>query len=238
VELPSIRPRLAVPAIDPLVVCEHVTRTYVAHGASNNALDDVTLNVPRRGLTAITGPSGSGKSTLLAMLGCLDRPTTGRITVDHVEVTSLTRRARRDFRRTRLRAMQPQPSDNLFERLDAAGNVRWAARHAGLDAVDVDAVLAPLGLGAMAARRVRELSGGEQQRLALACCLVGDPAIVLADEPTASLDPQNAAMVAEAFRAAADSGAAVLVATHDPVLVAVADWVIALDRGRLVVEAR
>ncbi len=237
-ELPSTRPRIAVPQIDPLVVCEHVTRTYVAHGASNNALDDVTLNVPRRGLTAITGPSGSGKSTLLAMLGCLDRPTSGRIVVDHVEITSLSRRERRDFRRTRLRAMQPQPSDNLFERLDAAGNVRWAARHAGLDSVDIDAVLAPLGLGAMAARRVRELSGGEQQRLALACCLVGDPAIVLADEPTASLDPTNAEMVAQAFRVAADAGAAVLVATHDPVLVAVADWVIALDRGRLLGEAR
>jgi ABC-type lipoprotein export system ATPase subunit len=230
--------RVAVPQIDPLVVCQGVTRTYISHGVAANALDDVTLNVPRQGLTAITGPSGSGKSTLLAMLGCLDRPTSGSVVVDHVDVTALTRRERREFRRVRLRAMQPQPSDNLFERLDAAENVRWAARHAGLSTVDVEEVLRPLGLASMSGRRVRELSGGEQQRLALCCCLVGDPAIVLADEPTASLDPQNAAMVADAFRAAADAGAAVLVATHDPVLVAVADWVIALDRGRLVQEMR
>lgn len=216
-----------------LVRCVGLTREYVAHGAVSKALDDVSLVVPRSGLTAITGPSGSGKSTLLALIGCLDRPTAGRVFIDGGDVTRLSRRGRRRVRRTRLRVMQPQPSDNLFDRFDAAGNLHWAARQAGVGDVDTEALLGRLGLAGKGERRVRELSGGEQQRLALACCLVGSPAIVLADEPTASLDPANAATVAAAFRAVADAGATVLVATHDPLLVDVADHVVALHRGRL-----
>ena len=146
----------------------------------------------------------------------------------------VSRRGRRQVRRTKLRIMQPQPSDNLFDRLDASGNLQWAARQAGahLDLL-VEELLDRVGLAGKAPRNVRELSGGEQQRLALACCLIGMPSIVLADEPTASLDPANAEVVAAAFRAVADSGATVLVATHDPLLVAVADRVVALDRGCL-----
>lgn len=209
-------------------------RRYVTPGGAVDALAAVTVAIPARSLTVIAGPSGSGKSTLLALLGCLDRPTDGRVTVGGTDVGTLSRRARRRMRRTTIATLLPQPSDNLLDRLDARGNVVEAARRRCAGTVDADALLALLGLEGSGSKAVRQLSGGEQQRVALAGALAGDPVLLLADEPTASLDRESARLVITALRTAVDHGATVVVATHDPDVIAAADTVVRLDHGRLV----
>jgi putative ABC transport system ATP-binding protein/macrolide transport system ATP-binding/permease protein len=132
----------------------------------------------------------------------------------------------------------PQPSDNLLDRLDADANLGWSARQRGSSSGRTPAerheLLAAVGLDGLAARRVRQLSGGEQQRLALACALVGDPVLVVADEPTASLDRASADHVVEVLRAAADRGVTLVVAGHDRRVIDAADLVVELDHGRRV----
>lgn len=131
----------------------------------------------------------------------------------------------------------PLPADNLLEGLDAAGNLAWAAKvrtGSPLAPADVEQHLAAVGLGQCAAKRVRQLSGGEQLRLALACGVAGDPPLVVADEPTASLDRANASAMVDAMRAAADRGVTLVVASHDTHILDQADQIVRLDHGRRV----
>ena len=224
----------------PEVVVEGVglSRTFASAGGAVVALDAVDLVVRRGSFTAIAGPSGSGKSTLLALVGCTDRPDGGSLSIDGTDVLAADRRVRRTLRRRRLGLVLPVPADNLLDSLDAAGNLRWSARcrggrHDRPDAAAVDDALDAVGLpAAVAGKRVAELSGGEQQRLALACALVGPPAVVVADEPTASLDHDSAATVIAALRRIADRGATLLVASHDQHVLDAADAVLHLDHGR------
>ena len=212
-----------------------LTRRFVNQAEVVLALDGVTMTVRRAALTVIVGPSGSGKSTLLGQLACIDRPSEGSVTIEGIDVGVQSRRARRELRRRRLGVVLPQPSDNLLDEHDAVGNIRWAARQRGTP-VTTEAARAQLdlvGLHDAAAKHPVALSGGEQQRLAVLCAAVGEPLMVLADEPTASLDRATAATLAEVLRALTDRGTTTVVATHDPVLVAVADVVVALDHGRL-----
>jgi ABC-type lipoprotein export system ATPase subunit len=232
---------IALGAIDermPVVRCEEVVRRYRTAHADVLALDRVDLDVRAGTLVAVAGSSGSGKSTLLSLVGCIDRPTSGVVLVDGVDVGALGRRQRRRLRRQRLSTILPQPSDNLFDHLDVAGNVRWMARRRGLSNLDVAAALDPFGIAESRTKSIRQLSGGEQQRLALACALVGSPAVVLADEPTASLDRTNALVVVAALRDAVDRGATVLVATHDHDVVDAADHVVHLAHGSVVQSPR
>jgi putative ABC transport system ATP-binding protein len=214
---------------------EALGRTFTNQGETVTALDDVTISVRRGSFTVIVGPSGSGKSTLLGLLACLDRPTSGRVLIEGSDVTSLGRGDRRRLRRHRLGVVLPQPSDNLLDDLDAVGNLRWAVRVRSGDAVGIEeavARLASVGLGGAAHKSVVALSGGEQQRLAVLCASAGDPLLVLADEPTASLDRATAAAVAGVLRHVCDRGTTTIVATHDPSVVAVADVVVSLEHGR------
>ena len=230
---------------DQLVVeCSGVTRRYVIGGRGSAgsgsevlALQDVDLEVPAGLLLALAGPSGSGKSTLLALLGALDRPTSGALRVDGVDVATLGRRERRAFRRRRAVSMLPLPADSLLLDLTGRENVVAAGHHRGLLG-DVrsraDELLAEMELDAFADRPCALMSGGEQQRIALAASLIGSSAVVLADEPTGALDRAGAATVAAALRGAVERGASIVVATHDPNIEAVADMVVRLDHGRRV----
>ena len=200
------------------------------------ALAGVDLVVERGGFVVVAGPSGSGKSTLLGLAACTDRPDDGRVTIAGTDVLALRRRARRDLRRHRLGLVLPVPADNLLTSLDAAGNLAWAARRRTGRRPAPDAIRASfeqVGLDA-AAKRVVELSGGEQQRLALACALFGEPMLVLADEPTASLDRDSAELVIATMRAAADRGATMIVASHDHHVLDAADVIVRLEHGRRV----
>lgn len=221
---------------DPIIRCHGVTRRYSSPGGVVTALDSVDLEVRRGELVAVAGPSGSGKSTLLAMVGCVDRPSAGLVEVDGIDVGGASRRARRRLRRSSSTTLLPHPSDNLFDGLRAGEHLRWAADRAGRDVAVTDE-LGRFGLDTMADRRVRELSGGEQQRLAIAVALVLTPVLLLADEPTASLDAANAALVAQALRSACDTGATVLGASHDSGVVDACDRVVFLRAGRIDVGA-
>jgi ABC-type lipoprotein export system ATPase subunit len=223
-------------------VVRHVSRRYPAAGTPVVALDDVSVVIESGQMTVIAGPSGSGKSTLLGLLACLDRPDSGVVELDGRPIHAASSRERRRFRRRSIGIVLPLPPDNLLERLDAAGNLVWAANvRAGnvqsggrLTPADVEAHLAAVGLGDAGTKRIRQLSGGEQLRLALACAMVGDPPLVVADEPTASLDRSNAATMVDAMRSAANRGATLVVASHDTHILDEADVIVRLDHGRRV----
>ena len=175
----------------------------------------------------------------------LHRPS-GRRHQFHLEGTNVGHRTQPEpgggrLRRERLGIVLPQPSDNLLDRFDAVGDLMWAARQRHRDAgerrvTDPIKLLESVGLGRRSGQeRVRQLSGGEQQRLAIACALVGDPTLVVADEPTASLDRASAGFrVVEVLRAAGDRGVTLLVAGHDRRVIDAADAVVELDHGRRV----
>jgi ABC-type lipoprotein export system ATPase subunit len=222
---------------EPLVAATEVTRRFTTPSGVVTALDGVELEIAAHTLTVVAGPSGSGKSVLLSMMSCTDRPTFGTVRLDDRIVTDLGRRARRRFRRERLGIVLPQPSDNLLDRLNAADNVRWAARVRRISMAELQKaaeLMDLVGIGSVAEKAVRHLSGGEQQRLALVCAVVGEPRLLVADEPTASLDAASSRSVVTALRALGDRGVTMVVATHDPRVIDVADSVIRLDHGRRV----
>ena len=216
---------------------DRLTRRFATPAGTVLAVDDVDVEIATASLTAVAGPSGSGKSVLLSMISCTDRPSLGTVRVGDVRVTQLGRRARRRFRREQLGIVLPQPSDNLLLHMSAIENARWAMRvrrgRRGHDAVDERAreLMDAVGIGDLGAKQIRQLSGGEQQRLALVCALMGEPAVLVADEPTASLDATSSIAVVEALRALADRGVTMIVATHDHHVIDVADTVIRLDHG-------
>ena len=227
-------------AIDVVVRGDRLTRRFATPAGTVLAVDDVDIEIAAASLTAVAGPSGSGKSVLLSMISCTDRPSIGAVRVGDTQVTRLGRRARRRFRRERLGIVLPQPSDNLLLHLTAIENARWAMRvrrgRRSRDAVDERAheLMDAVGIGELGHKHIPQLSGGEQQRLAIVCALMGEPAVLVADEPTASLDAASSIAVVEALRVLADRGVTMIVATHDHHVIDVADTVIGLDHGRRV----
>jgi ABC-type lipoprotein export system ATPase subunit len=169
----------------------------------------------------------------LRILACVARPDSGRVRLEDVEVSRLSSRRRRYIRRYRLGYLFQSPADNLLEYLTAAEHVRLAAELRGVttNRDEIDRVLDTLRLGHRAEHHPAELSGGEQQRLAIACAVAGRPAIVLADEPTAELDTGSARLVLDAMRALRDEGVAFAVASHDPNVIEGGDHLLRLDRG-------
>jgi putative ABC transport system ATP-binding protein len=215
------------------VVCEDVRHAYRTADDEVVALAGVTKSFRAGAITTIAGPSGSGKSTLLRILACVARPDSGRVALENVDVSGLSGRRRRAIRRYRLAYVFQSPSDNLLEYLTAAEQVRLAAQIRGtqLEPSELARVLDTLRLGHRADHRPAELSGGEQQRLAIACAVVGGPAIVLADEPTAELDTASARLVLDALAALRDEGVTFAVTSHDTNLIAASDHLLRLDRG-------
>jgi ABC-type lipoprotein export system ATPase subunit len=218
----------------PIVVCDGVSRRYDIDDTTVVALDDVSMRIDSGQLVAVVGPSGSGKSTLLGVIGCVDRPTTGTVTVRGVDVTALSRSDRRKIRRHVAATMLPAPADNLL--LDRSGtqNITLAARQRRIAGADVHTLEQALGIDGFANRVAGTLSGGEQQRLALACVLIGGTPLVLADEPTGALDAASAAdMIRALVRACRHHNTTIIVATHDPNVADAADHVIRLSHGRV-----
>jgi len=223
------------------VAIRGASRRFPTATGAVDALDDVSVDIPAGFLVVAAGPSGSGKSTLLTLVACLDRPTSGSVELDGRDVTMLSRRDRRALRRRAIGIVLPVPSDNLLKARSAGGNVGWSAQiragrpGAATATAAAERLLAVVGLEGAKDRGARELSGGEQQRLALVCALAGSPALLVANEPTASLDAESAHAVATALRTLVDTtSVTMLVATHDRHIVDVADVVVPLDHGRRV----
>jgi putative ABC transport system ATP-binding protein/macrolide transport system ATP-binding/permease protein len=224
------------PTDDPAATCRDVVKTYRTATESVTALDGVTLAVPRARVTVVVGPSGSGKSSLLRLLACIDRPDSGEVAVAGLRVDALRARARRRLRRREVAYLFQRPGENLLPYLGALEQVRLAAQLRGARVEDDELLdlLGRLGLADRAGHRPAQLSGGEQQRLAVACGVVGDPALVVADEPTAELDTAAAERVLTAMEELASSGVGVVLSSHDPRVMAIADGFVRLDHGRLV----
>jgi putative ABC transport system ATP-binding protein len=211
-------------------------RTYRVGRHRIAGLDGVSLTVAPGEVVAVVGPSGSGKSTLLYLLGGLDEPDDGRVRIDGVDWVGLRGRARARFRRracgfvTQTLALLPQATaaENVEVPLLLAGTNAGERRRRTAEALD------RVGLADSAAKLPDQLSGGQQQRVAIARALVTEPTVVLADEPTGSLDSATAETVTELLVAAATGqGAAVVLVTHNPAVAAHANRVVALHSGHL-----
>jgi putative ABC transport system ATP-binding protein len=214
----------------PLFEAEAVCKRYRAPGRPDViALDGLTLAIERGALTALTGPSGSGKTTLLALLGLLERPTSGRIVFDGKEMTNCSDV---ELARARRRMGFVFQDFALIPGLTAMDNITYPLIPRGVPRAErrsrAMALLERFGLAGRAEARARELSGGEQQRVAIARALAGDPEAVLADEPTSNLDAETAGVLLEALRGLHMAGRTVVVATHDPRLIEAASRVLDL----------
>ena len=211
-------------------------RTYAAGPRRVRSLDGASLTVAAGEVVAVTGPSGSGKSTLLHLLAGLDQPDEGRALIAGVDWRSLHGRARARFRR-RTCGFVAQ-SLTLLPQATVAENVEVPLLLDGAEAAArrrrVAEALQRVGLDDAAGKLPDQLSGGQQQRVAIARGLCPRPAVVLADEPTGSLDSANAQAIARLLvEAAAEQGAAVVLVTHDPAVARHADRVVGLCSGRL-----
>jgi ABC-type lipoprotein export system ATPase subunit len=211
-----------------------LVKAYGVGAARRRVLDGASLEVGPGELVSVVGPSGSGKSTLLHVLAGLDRLDAGTIEVAGAPVHRLGERALTRLRRDEIGLVFQ--AFHLVPELTGAENVVLPARaNCGGAAAAARAreLIEDLGLAEAAARRPAELSGGEQQRLAIARALVNEPALVLADEPTGNLDDEAGAGVLALLRSVATGGRAVVLVTHDPRAGAVADRTLRLVEGRL-----
>ena len=216
-----------------------VTRSFPSAAGEVQAVKGVDLEVSAGELVVIRGRSGSGKTTLLTMLGGLDRPTTGRVELDGVDLASLGTGVS-DVLGVRIASVFQ--SFGLIGVLSAAENVEVPLRIRKVPPAErqdrVANALAAVGLADHAKQRPAELSGGQQQRVGLARALVGDPGILLADEPTGQLDSETGATIMNLIAGFVHQrGMAAIVATHDPAMMALADRVIELHDGRLTTPA-
>jgi putative ABC transport system ATP-binding protein len=217
---------------EPLLAGRELLQLYAAPTGPTQALRGVDVTVLGGRISAITGPSGSGKSTLLAVLALRERPAGGELRHRGRLVSGLSRRELHRLRRREIGWVAQRPTHSLFPQLDALGQIEQMARLRGVRC-DAAAALAEVELTSRATARPAVLSGGEQQRLAVAAAGVGAPALLIADEPTAELDDDSAALILRLLRARADQGSAVLLATHDARAVAAADTVLRLRHGVL-----
>ena len=220
------------PPIEPTRL-ESVNVVYRSAGEQVRAVTDVTWGFPSGSISVLAGPSGSGKSTLLRVLAGFDRPTTGAVFVGGQEISAMSERRRRALRRTTVAVIHQRPLANLLDELTATQHIGFAraVRRVGRQGDDA---LNRFGLAGHHRARPGHLSGGEQQRLALAMVLAGATGVVLADEPTAELDRANATRVIDALHQLAGSGRTVIVASHDPEMIGAADHVARLSDGRIV----
>jgi ABC-type lipoprotein export system ATPase subunit len=225
----------------PAVLCEGLVRIYRTADIEVQALQGLDLRLEPGELVAMVGASGSGKSTLLGILSGLDAPTAGRAEVAGVDLTDLRGRRRVRYQRETVGFVWQQTSRNLLPYLSAAENVMLPLLVARAPADQrvrrAQELLDLLGVGDRAGHRPQEMSGGEQQRVALAVALANSPDVLLADEPTGELDEATSHEVFEAIRGVnRELGVTVLVVTHDPLVSEQVDRTVAIRDGRTSTE--
>jgi putative ABC transport system ATP-binding protein len=212
-----------------------VSKVYPAKadgGGAIRALDDVSLSVEAGEWLAVMGPSGSGKSTLVNLIGCLDRPTSGEIWLDGENIAALSNSGLDRFRAEKVGFVFQQ--FHLIPYLTALENVMLAQYfHSMTDEAQALETLDRVGLRERARHLPAHLSGGEQQRVCIARALINDPKIVLADEPTGSLDAQNEEIVLRILRQLHSQGRTIVMVTHDPTVARLADRRVELHHGRI-----
>ena len=219
-----------------IVTVRGLTRDYAQGALTVHALAGVDIDVRRGEFTALMGPSGSGKTTLLNLIGGLDEPSSGSVIVDGRELAGLNRAQKSDLRLNRIGFVFQ--SYNLIPVLSALENTEFVLMLRGVPAAQrrekAMMTLQAVGLGGMENRRPSEMSGGQQQRVAVARAIAGEPALVLADEPTANLDSHTAQeLIALMEKLNDDLGLTFIFATHDPKVKDAAHRVVWMEDGRI-----
>jgi len=225
----------------PIVEARGLTKIYGSGDTSVTALDHVDMSVEQGEFVAVMGPSGCGKSTLLNLVGGLDRPTSGQVLIDGVDIATMSDQKITELRRRKLGFVFQ--FFNLIPVLDAAEN---AALPLTLDGKSLSEAtrragewLGKVGLSDRIHSRPDQLSGGQQQRVAVARALITDPALILADEPTGNLDSKSADEIADLLKQTADEwGRAVVIVTHDARIAAHARRIIFMRDGLIVDDVR
>ncbi len=225
--------------MDKVIEIRDLARVYRVGGSEVRALDGVSLDVSPGEFLAVMGPSGSGKSTFMNILGCLDRPTSGRYVLEGVDVSSLDRDARAEIRNDKIGFVFQ--SFNLLARTSALENVElpllYSKKALKMTEADRDAkaraCLARVGLAERWDHTSAQLSGGQQQRVAIARSLVNDPAILLADEPTGNLDSRTSEEVMAIFQGLNDEGKTIVLITHEPDIAEFAQRVVTFLDGKV-----
>jgi putative ABC transport system ATP-binding protein len=220
----------------PLISAEHLVKSYRFGEGELRALDDVSITIQKGELLTIVGASGSGKSTLMNVLGCLDRPTSGRYLLDGVEVSAMSRGDLAEIRNRRIGFVFQ--SFNLLSRTTALENVELPLVYAGIPrrarTERAKAALERVGLADRMGHHPAQLSGGQQQRVAIARAIVTSPEIVFADEPTGNLDTKRSVEVMDLFRELWLEGLTLVFVTHEPDVAAYAERIVTMRDGRII----
>ncbi|MEE9521015.1 MAG: ABC transporter ATP-binding protein [Dehalococcoidales bacterium] len=218
-----------------MIELENITKVYWRGKVEVPALRGVTLSITKGEMVAIIGASGSGKSTLLNVIGCLDRPTSGRYIFDGVDVSRLNDNQLAEMRSGKFGFVFQD--FNLLPRATALSNVELpliymgGIHHRQERAAEA---LERIGLGERADHKPTELSGGEQQRVAIARALINNPALILADEPTGELDTHSSAEIMSIFRQLHQEGITIILITHETNIAAQAQRIIRIQDGRII----
>ena len=219
-----------------VIVTEGVTKIYSTDGIPVNALNGIDLSIQSGEFTALVGPSGSGKTTFLNIISGLDTPTAGNVRLAGKGLSEMSGNELSDFRRDNIGFIFQ--AYNLIPVLTVEENIEYIMLLAGVPKAErherVLAMLAVVGLEGVADRTPTQLSGGQQQRVAIARAMVSEPAIILADEPTANLDSKTGADLLEMMhRLNAETGMTFIFSTHDPMVMENAHRLITLRDGRI-----
>lgn len=214
---------------------EGVSKIYRMDGVSVKALDNVSLEIAEGEFVSIVGPSGSGKSTLMHIVGCLDTPTSGKVLLDGQEVSRMTERQLAQVRNKKIGFVFQQ--FNLLPRTSALENVSLPLLYNGTSSSQAPKkaaeVLRQVGLGDRLDHHPNQLSGGQQQKVAIARALVTNPSIILADEPTGNLDSKSGAEIMEIFKNLHRQGRTIILVTHDDDIASQAQRIIRLKDGKI-----
>jgi putative ABC transport system ATP-binding protein len=213
------------------LICAGIRRAYKTDEDLVWALWDVDATARSGEITVLAGPSGSGKSTLLRVMAGIDVPDQGTVTISGEDLTAMSAAQRRRFRRANIGFVFQDPAANLLGYMTVAEHIQMAASMRGSEPDFT--LLDHLEIAELADELPHHLSAGQQQRAALAAAVTGQPNVVLADEPTAELDTQSAGLAVDALGRLRDLGTTLVVTSHDPEVVEIADTVVHIEHGAI-----
>ncbi|MDA8215002.1 MAG: ABC transporter ATP-binding protein [Nitrospiraceae bacterium] len=216
-----------------MVILDDIKKSYILPGGVVEVLKGITLEIKEGEFLSIMGPSGSGKSTLLNLIGCLDRPTSGKYLLDGIDINTLSDNELAEIRNRKIGFVFQ--TFNLIPRLSAIKNVVLPLLYSGMPSEERNRMsfdlLQKVGLSHRANHLPSELSGGEQQRVSIARALINNPSLILADEPTGNLDSKTGQEIMDIFKSIHKEGATIIMVTHERSISEQAERIITIKDG-------